>query len=63
MTKPVLLNIYYNQVNIKLMVEVFKTFNGFAPPIKENSLLFCENTYSICDFQIISNDTKKTVEV
>ena len=42
------------------MVEVFKIINGFAPPIIED-FLFCENTHDIQNFQIISNESKKTI--
>ena len=44
-----------------LMAEVFKIINGFAPPIMEDFFLFRENTHSIRNFQIISNESKKTV--
>ena len=43
------------------MVEVFKIINGFAPPFREDFLLFHENTHNICNFQIKSNKSKKTV--
>ena len=43
------------------MVEVFKIINGFAPPIIEDFFLFCENTHDIQNFQIISNESKKTI--
>ena len=43
------------------MVEVFKIINGFAPPVKENFLLFRENTHNIRNFQIISNESKKSL--
>ena len=44
-----------------LMVEVFKIINGFAPPIMEDFFLFHENTHNIQNFQIISNESKKSV--
>ena len=44
-----------------LMVEVFKIINGFAPTIMEDFFLFRENTHNIRNFQIISNESKKTV--
>ena len=44
-----------------LMEQVFKIINGFAPPIMEDFFLFRENTHSIRNFQIISNESKKTV--
>ena len=44
-----------------LMVEVFKIINGFAPPFREDFFLFRENTHNICNFQIKSNKSKKTV--
>ena len=44
-----------------LMVEAFKIINGFAPPIMEDFFLFREDTHNIWNFQIISNETKKTV--
>ena len=43
------------------MVEVFKIINGFAPPIIENFFLFRENTHNIWNFQITSNESKKSV--
>ena len=44
-----------------LMVEVFKIINGFAPPVMEDFFLFSENTHNIRNFQIIYNESKKTV--
>ena len=44
-----------------LMVEVFKIINRLAPPIMEDFFLFRENTHNIRNFQIISNESKKTV--
>ena len=44
-----------------LMVGVFKIINGFAPPIMEDFFLFRENTHNIRNFQIISNQSKKSV--
>ena len=44
-----------------LIVEIFKIINGFAPPIVKDFVLFRENTYNARNFQIISNETKKTV--
>ena len=44
-----------------LMVEVFKIINGFAPPVMEDFFLFCENAHNILNFQIISNESKKSV--
>ena len=43
------------------MTEVFKIINGFAPPVMEDFTLFCEYTHNIRNFQIISNESKKTV--
>ena len=43
------------------MVEVFKIINGFAPPIIEDFFLLRENTHNIRKFQIISNESKRTV--
>ena len=43
------------------MVQVFKIINGFAPPFMEGFFLFRENTHNIRNFQIISNESKKTV--
>ena len=43
------------------MVEVFKIINGFAPPIMEDFSLFRENTHNIWNFQIISDESKKTI--
>ena len=43
------------------MVEVVKIINGFAPPIMEDFFLFRENTHNIRNFQIISNESKKSV--
>ena len=44
-----------------LIVEVFKIINGFAPPVMEDFFLFRENTHNIRNFQIIYNESKKTV--
>ena len=43
------------------MGEVFKTINGFARPIMEDFFLFHENTHNIRNFQLISNESEKTV--
>ena len=43
------------------MEQVFKIINGFAPPIMEDFFLFRENTRNIRNFQIISNESKKSV--
>ena len=43
------------------MVDVFKMINVFAPPIMEDFFLFGENTPNIWNFQIISNESNKTV--
>ena len=43
-----------------LMVEVFKII-VFAPPVMEDFFLFRENTHNIRNFQIISNESKKSV--
>ena len=51
-----------HQKNLQvLMVEAFKIINGFAPPIMEDFFLFRENTHNIRNFQIIPNESKKTV--
>ena len=51
-----------HQRNLRaLMVEVSKIINGFAPRAIENFFLFCENTHTIANFQIISNESKKTL--
>ena len=44
-----------------LVVEVFKLINGFAPPVMEDFFLFLENTHNTRNFQVISNESKKTV--
>ena len=44
-----------------LMAEVFKIINGFATPIMEDFFLLCENTDNIRNFQIISNESKKSI--
>ena len=44
-----------------LMVEVFKIIKDFAPPIMEDFFSFRENTHNIRNFEIISNESKKTV--
>ena len=44
-----------------LMVEVFKIINGFAPPVMEDFFLLRENTHNIQNFQIIYNESKKTI--
>ena len=43
------------------MVEVFKIVNGFAPPVMEDFFLFREETHNIRNFQMISNESKKTL--
>ena len=43
------------------MVGVFKRINSFAPLITEDFFLFRGNTRNIRNFQIISNESKKTV--
>ena len=43
------------------MIKVFKIINGIAPPIKDDFILFRENTHNIWNFQIISVEPKKTV--
>ena len=51
-----------HQRNVQvLMVEILKMINGFAPPIMKDLFLFRENTHNIQNFQMISNDSKKTV--
>ena len=51
-----------DQRNVQvLMVEVFKIINGFAPPIMEDFFLFHKNTHDIRNFEMISNESKKTV--
>ena len=51
-----------HQKNLQvLMVENFKIINDFAQPIMEDFFLFPENTHNIRNFQIISNESKKTV--
>ena len=51
-----------HQRNVQvLMVEVIKMINGFAPPIIKDLFLFRENTHNIQNFEMISNDLKKTV--
>ena len=44
-----------------LMVEVYEIINGFAPAIMEDFFLFRENTHNPRNFQVISNESKKTV--
>ena len=43
------------------MVEILKIINGFAPPIMKEFFSFRENTHNIRNFQVISNESKKTV--
>ena len=43
------------------MTKVFKKANGISPSMMDNFFIFCENAHSIRDFQIISNENKKTV--
>ena len=51
-----------DQKNVQvLMVEVFKMINDFAPPIMEDFFLFHKNTHNIRNFEMISNESKKTV--
>ena len=44
-----------------LMVEVFKMIKDFTPTIMEDFFLFLKKTLNIRNFQIISNESKKTV--
>ena len=44
-----------------LMSDVFKIINGFTPSIMEDFFLFRENTHNNRNFEIISNELKKTV--
>ena len=44
-----------------LMVEFLKTINSFATSIMADFFLFGNNSHDIWNFQIISNETKKTV--
>ena len=51
-----------HQRNLQLlMTEVFKIMNGLNPPIIDKFFIFRENTHNIRNFQIISNENKKTV--
>ena len=43
------------------MTEEFKVINGLSPPIMDNLFIFRENACNIRNFQIISNEIKKTV--
>ena len=43
------------------MIEVFKIINGYVPPIMDNFFIFRENTHNLRNFQIILNESKKTV--
>ena len=42
------------------MIEVFKIINGYAFPIMDKFFIFRENTHNLRNFQIISNENKKT---
>ena len=51
-----------HQRNLKvLMTEVFEIINGLSPPIIDKFVIFCQNTHNIRNFEIISNENKKTV--
>ena len=56
------IQITVHQTNFQvLMTDVFKIINGLSPTIMHNFFIFCENTHNIQNFQIISNENKKTV--
>ena len=44
-----------------LMTEVFRIINRLSPPIMDNFFTFHENAHNIRNFQIISNEHKKTL--
>ena len=44
-----------------LMTELFRIINRLSPPIMDNFFTFHENAHNIGNFQIISNEHKKTV--
>ena len=51
-----------HQRNLKvLMTEVFEIINGLSRPIMDNFVIFRQNTHNIRNFEIISNENKKTV--
>ena len=53
-----------NQITVhqrNFLKEVFKIINGLNPPITHIFFIFCENTHNIPHFQVISNESKKTV--
>ena len=43
------------------MTEVFEIIKDLSPPIMDSVFLFGKNTHDIRNFQIISNENKKTV--
>ena len=45
-----------------LMIKIYKIINNIAPPIMNSLFLFRENVHNIRNFQILSNNTKKTVK-
>ena len=44
-----------------LMTQVIKIINSLSPQIMDNFFIFCEYTHNVRDFQVISNENKKTV--
>ena len=44
-----------------LMTEIYKIFNGVAPPIINSLFEFRSNEYNIINFQVLSTDFRRTV--
>ena len=43
------------------MTEIYKIFNGVAPPIINSLFEFRSNEYNIINFQLLSTDFRRTV--
>lgn len=51
-----------DQRNLQVfLTEIFKTVNSLAPPLTISLSVFQSNEYDITNFQILSNDLRKTV--
>ena len=44
-----------------LMIELYKIIHQIAPPIMNSLFVFRENTHNIRNYQILSNNVRKTV--
>ena len=44
-----------------LVIELYKIIHQIAPPIMDSLFVFRDNTHNICNYQILSNNVRKTV--